>query len=367
MKKNSKSWLILSLCFLLIMVSIVCFIQSRSKSSTQSITLTNVGFDTSITFQADCTDEEFAKYTKIVENTFKENNKRFDQYHAYSKINNIYTINHEAANHPIEVDQTTMKCIKDAIKINQVCSKFDISYGSVMNIWHDYREQGMTLNEKGKSGNLPSQEELNAASQHTGMDKIQIQGNAISLTDSQCMLDLGGIAKGYTAQLTKEKLNKAGLHNGFINAGGNVVLIGKKSDGSNWNIGVQNPDSSDSLLNIEVDQTNQAIVTSGDYQRYYTVNGTRYSHIIDPDTLMPAKQCRSVTVLTKNSTKADGLSTALFSLNFEDGYALAKKEKVQAIWIFDKAQAPNKKADFTTKDFKIYTTKSIRKKVSLSN
>lgn len=141
------------------------------------------------------------------------------------------------------------------------------------------------------------------------------------------MLDLGGIAKGYTAQLTKEKLNKAGLHNGFINAGGNVVLIGKKSDGSNWNIGVQNPDSSDSLLNIEVDQTNQAIVTSGDYQRYYTVNGTRYSHIIDPDTLMPAKQCRSVTVLTKNSTKADGLSTALFSLNFEDGYALAKKKR----------------------------------------
>ena len=137
MKKNSKSWLILSLCFLLIMVSIVCFIQSRSKSSTQSITLTDVGFDTSITFQADCTDEEFAKYTKIVENTFKENNKRFDQYHAYSKINNIYTINHEAANHPIEVDQTIMKCIKDAIKINQVCSKFDISYGSVMNIWHD--------------------------------------------------------------------------------------------------------------------------------------------------------------------------------------------------------------------------------------
>lgn len=366
MKKNIKSWVILSFCFLLIIVSIICFIQSRSESTTQSITLTEIGFDTSITLQADCTDEEFSKYVKILKKTFKDNNKRFDQYHSYKGINNIYTINAEAAIHPVKVDNITLQCIKNAMNINQTCSKFDISYGSVMNIWHTYREEGITLNNEGKDGNLPSDEEIENALQHCGMDKIQINGNEISFTDSETKIDLGGIAKGYTTQLAKKKLNKAGLTNGFINAGGNVVLLGEKSDGSSWKIGIQNPDTSDSLLSLEVKDSNESIVTSGDYQRYYTVDNKKYAHIIDPDTGYPANQCRSVTIITKDSTKADGLSTALFCLDFNQSYKLAKIQNVEAVWIYDKDNAPNKKADFETKKYKIYTTKNIKKQIELN-
>ncbi len=366
MKKNIKSWFILSFCFLLIIISIICFINSRNSASTQSITLTNIGFDTSITFQADCTEEEFTKYTKILKKTFKTNHKRFDQYHAYSGYNNVYTINQEAYDHPVQVDGITLDCIKNAIKVNQISSKFDISYGAVMNIWHNYREEGITLNNSGKDGKVPSADEISNALTHCGFNHIQINGNEISFDDPETKIDLGGIAKGYTTQLAKEKLNQAGLKNGFINAGGNIVLLGNKSDGSAWNIGIQSPDDSNALLNIKIKDANSSIVTSGDYQRYYTVGNKKYAHIIDPDTGYPASQCRSVTIITKDSTKADGLSTALFCLDFDTAYTLAKQENVEAIWVFDKEQAPNQKADFETKKYKIYTTKQIKKVCELS-
>ncbi len=366
MKKNIKSWFILSFCFLLIIISIICFINSRNTSTTQSITLTNVGFDTSITFQADCTEQEFAKYTKILKKTFKTNHKRFDQYHAYKGFNNIYTINHEAYDHPVEIDDITLTCIQDALKVHEISNKFDISYGAVMNIWHNYREEGITLNNKGEDGKLPSEDEINNALEHCGLNHIQINGNTISFDDPETQIDLGGIAKGYTAQMAKKKLNEAGLKNGFINAGGNIVLLGKKSDGSAWNIGIQSPDESSALVNVKIEDSNKSIVTSGDYQRYYTVDNKKYAHIIDPDTGYPASLCRSVTIITSDSTKADGLSTALFCLDFDSAYKLAKQEKVEAIWIFDQDQAPDKKADFETKKYKIYTTKEIKKEIELS-
>lgn len=366
MKKNIKSWLILSSCFLLLIISIIFFIQSRQSTNQdqQSITLTDVGFDTPVTFQAQCSQEDFEKYTKILKQVFKENNKRFDQYNAYSGINNVYTINHQAGSQPVTVDDTTLDCIKLALQIHEICPKFDISYGNVMDVWHTYREEGMKLNEKGKDGKLPTDEEIQTALSHGGTDKIQINGNQISFTDPDTMIDLGGIAKGYTTQLAKKALNKAGLHNGFINAGGNVVLLGPKPDGSAWTIGIQDPDSQNSVVSFETDE-DKTIVTSGDYQRYYTVDGKRYAHIIDPDTGYPANNCRSVTVITSDSGKADGLSTSLFCLDYEQGKALAKKEGVQAIWIFDKDHSPNETPNLKTKKYNIYMTKKIKKKVKL--
>lgn len=97
----------------------------------------------------------------------------------------------------------------------------------------------------------PSDEKIQEALNHISLDTIQINGHEVSYLDSQLSIDLGAIAKGYTAQLAKEALNKAGLTNGYINAGGNVVLLGKKEDGSNWKIGIQSPDSSDALVQYE--------------------------------------------------------------------------------------------------------------------
>lgn len=367
MKRNIKSWIVLSCCFLLLIISIVTFIQSRNIQTNQSrsITLTNVGFDTPVTFQADCSKQDFTKYTKILRKIYTENNKRFDPYHPYKNINNIYTLNHEAARHPVTVDNTTLDCIRLAIRMNRSCQKFDVSYGNTMNIWQTYRDQGILLNSRGKDGKLPDPNEIRDSLSQSGIDKIRIRGNDISYTDNDVQLDLGGIAKGYTTQLAKTALNTAGLHNGFINAGGNVVLLGSKPDGSPWSIGIQNPDTNTALISLNV-TSKQTIVTSGDYQRYYTVKGKSYGHIIDIDTGYPAHYCRSVSVIAKDSGEADAYSTALFCLRYEEGVKLAKKEKIQAIWIFDKKDHPKKQPLMKTDKYYIYATKQIKDKIRLA-
>lgn len=357
-KKNTiLSWLVLSICFLILVSSILFYTQTRSEPKTEelNVTLTDVGFDTPVTLSATCSQQEFAKYTKILKKTFKENNKRFDQYHAYKNINNLYTLNHEAYKHPVTMDDTFLDCLKLALKMQKQNSQFDITQGALLNLWHNARENTKVP---------PSEDEIANALKHIDINSIQIQGNQVSYTDSDLSIDLGGIAKGYTAQLAKDALNKAGLHNGYVNAGGNVVLLGKKEDGSNWKIGIQSPDSNSALVQYETKDPT-SLVTSGDYQRYFTYKKKRYSHIIDPQTGYPANYVRSVTVITKDSKKADALSTTLFCMSVKDGkkYIASLNYDVQAIWIVDKDS--NEKADLKTKDYKIITTDKIKKRVTL--
>lgn len=358
-KQNTKKWLVISICFLLLLSSIYAYTQNRENKtrSELSITLTNVGFDTPITFSATCSQKEFDTYTKIVKKMFKENNKRFDQYHAYSGINNVYTLNHEAYQHPIEIDDILLDCLQLAIQMQNQNSQFNISQGKLLSLWHNSRENTQIP---------PTNNEISEAMLHGDINNIQIQDHFVSFLDSELSIDLGGIAKGYTAQLVKEKLNTAGLNNGYINAGGNVVLLGKKADSTSWKIGIQSPDSSQALIQYETSKAT-CLVTSGDYQRYFTYKKKKYSHIIDPQTGYPAQYIRSVTVITKDSGIADALSTTLFCMSVEDGmkYIKTLDYKVDAIWIVDKNT--DYKTDLQTDAYKIITTKNIKNKVTLAS
>lgn len=351
------SWIVLSLCFLVLLSSIIYFTQNRTpKTEQKSIVFTDVGFDTPVQFSATCTQSEFEQYSKIVKQTFKQNNKRFDQYHEYKNINNIYTLNHKAYDEAIQVDDILLDCLQLALQMQTQNSKFDITQGNVLNLWHDAREN---------EGPPPSDEQIQEAMKHIDKNNIQIEGNNIRFLDPDLSIDLGGIAKGYTAKLAKEKLNEAGLTNGYINAGGNVVLLGKKTDNSDWIIGIQNPDTSESIVQYTTKEPT-CMVTSGDYQRYFTYDGKTYGHIIDPDTGYPAQYVRSVTVITKDSGKADALSTTLFCMSIEDGkkYIESLDYDVQAIWIID--QNADIDADLETNDFKIIVSDAIKDKVQLS-
>jgi FAD:protein FMN transferase len=355
--KQTKTWLLLSICFLILICSIIGYIQSKPSSNNEelTITLTNVGFDTPVTLSATCSQSQFSKYTKILKKTFKENNKRFDQYNAYKGINNVYTLNHEAYNNPIEVDDILLDCIKVALNMQSKNSQFNITQGNLLNLWHNSRENTQIP---------PTNEEIQNALQHNDINSIKIDGNNITFLDSDLSIDLGGIAKGYTAQLAKEKLNKAGLTSGYINAGGNVVLLGKKNDATKWKIGIQSPDESSALIQYETKNAT-CLVTSGDYQRYFTYKKKKYSHIIDPQTGYPATYCRSVTVITQDSGIADALSTTLFCMSVEDGkkYLQSLDYQVDAIWILDSSSDIN--ADLENKDYKIVTTDHIKNKVTL--
>lgn len=161
--------------------------------------------------------------------------------------------------------------------------------------------------------------------------------STVYLSDKHMKLDVGAIAKGYaTVQVCKiAKAN--GYKNFLISVGGNVSAIGKKGLKKElWNVAIQNPDKyseQKSLYTLGI--TDLSLVASGNYERYYTVDGKRYHHIINPATLMPSEYFTSVSVICKDSGLADALSTTVYNMSFEEGKALIESlDDVEALWVF---------------------------------
>ena len=155
------------------------------------------------------------------------------------------------------------------------------------------------------------------------------------LEDSEMSLDVGAIAKGYAVELVASELEKEGVSGYALSVGGNVRCIGEKANGDRWEIGVQNPDLfSSQAYFTKVYLTDQSLVTSGNYQRFYTVAEKQYHHIIDPKTLFPKDEYASVSVIAGHSGLADALSTALFNMSYDEGLALAEKEGAEVAWVY---------------------------------
>ena len=350
-KKNKviQSWIFVSVCFLVLIVGVTTYL-SKDDVQKRSITYTDIGFDTPIQFQATCSKKEFEEYSNIVKTVFQNENDIFDVFDPDSVL---YQVNEQAYQHPVTIPSSLKDCIEVSQKAYALSSQFDISQGALLKDWHTIRDQ-----------QHPDLSIIDNTTYPSGMEHIVLNDDQISFTDS-ISLDLGGIAKGYTAQICKEKLNEAGLDNGFINAGGNVVLLGKKQDGSEWTIGIQSPDSQDSLVQFSTLQP-LAMVTSGDYQRYVEINGQHYGHIIDPQTKYPPNYMRSVTIIHEDSTWADAMSTTLFCMPVEEGMQFCKDNHLQAVWVCDKDQKLNIKPLFTTDSYQIYATEEIKENLELS-
>ena len=274
------------------------------------------------------TEEEFQATAQAIHDDLLVYHQLFDIYNDYEGINNLKTVNDQAGVAPVAVDPIIIELLLDCREYFDLTDGMvNPAMGSVLKLWHESRNDGL---DDPANAKLPDVEKLARAAEHMDFDCIVIDeaASTVFLTDPDMALDVGAIAKGWATQRTAEQAPEGML----ISVGGNVCATGPKTaEGGPWIIGIQDPDGGENLHTIYV--TDGAVVTSGDYQRVYYVDGKPYHHIIDPATRMPGEYWRSVSVVCADSGLADALSTALFLLPLEEGQALAAQCGAEVLWI----------------------------------
>ena len=281
--------------------------------------------------------EEFKEYSQIIRDDLKEYHQLYDIYNDYEGINNIKTINDNAGIKPVKTDERIIELLKFSKELYEKTNgKTNIAFGAVLKIWHKYRTEGI---EDPENASLPTDEELKIANEHTNIEDMIIdeENSTVFLKDPLMSLDVGAIAKGYATEQASKMARDSGMHSGLLSVGGNVRAINNNATTNEpWNVGIQNPDREAEKSVIEVVKLDDSsLVTSGDYERYYTVDGEKYNHIIDPDTMYPARYFTAVSIISKNSGVSDALSTAIFCMPFEEGLEFINSmPETEAMWIF---------------------------------
>jgi FAD:protein FMN transferase len=286
-------------------------------------------------------EEEFTQCTQLIYDELKVYHELYDIYNDYEGINNIKTINDNAGIKPVKVDQRIIDLIKFSKEAYEVTDgKTNIALGAMLSVWHDYRERGT---EDPEHAALPPMEELQEKAKHSNIEDVIIneEESTVYLQDPQMILDVGSVAKGYATEQVSQDIKEKGYVHVMLSVGGNLKAVGTKLADNNeeipWSAGIQNPDMESENTNLYIlNLEDYCLVTSGVYQRYYTVDGKQYHHIIDPVTLMPSDYFLSVSIVCRDSGMADVLSTALFNMSYEDGLQYAEKlEDTQVLWVFN--------------------------------
>jgi thiamine biosynthesis lipoprotein len=278
-------------------------------------------------------EEAFAANCEQASQILETYHNLFDIYYEYSGVNNLCTVNKNAGGEAIPVDKELIDFLLYAKQLYETTNgEMNIMMGSVLKLWHDCRT---LAGEDPQNAAIPPQEQLAEAAKHTDISLLEIDEEActVRISDPEAAIDVGALGKGYATEKAAQYLRSIGAEGYVLNIGGNIRTIGTKPDGTGWSTGVKNPlDPEQYVLTIQIADT--SCVTSGDYERYFTVDGKRYHHIIDKDTWMPATYFSAITVITPDSAVADALSTALFTMSYEDGAALVEKiGGVEVLWI----------------------------------
>ena len=285
-------------------------------------------FDTVTTVKGYAESEEaFTQAAQAIHDELLRYHRLFDIYHAYEGVLNLKSINEAAGGEALQVDPAIIRLLKSCKEYYHLTGgTVNAAMGSVLKLWHDAREDAY---DNPLNAYLPDQAKLEESAKHTNFDDVIIdeENSTVRIADPQLRLDVGAIAKGWATQRVAENA-PAGF---LISVGGNVCATGPKAGGDPWVVGIQSPEGGDYLHTVYVEKS--CVVTSGDYQRTFPVEGKFYHHIIDPATLYPSEYFRSVTIICDDSALADALSTALFVLPLEEGMTLAEQCGVEAMWL----------------------------------
>lgn len=324
-------------------LSLLAGCASKKKELTRYSTVFYDVFDTVTQVIAYCeSEEEFNTQMQALHQDLIAYNQLYDIYNDYAGVVNVKAINDNAGKAPVQVDDRILSMLELARQMYDLTGgKINIAMGSVLGIWHDHREAA-EKNASDADNTLPTQEELEAAAQHCDINGLVIDEDAktVYLSDPEMSLDVGSVGKGYAVEMVCRAAEARGLTSALVSVGGNLRAIGTKPDGSQWTGGVENPwnasevyTNTSSIFGSPINMSDLALVTSGDYQRYFVVDGKRYHHLIDPDTLFPSTYFNGVTVLCSDSGLADCLTTGLFCQPLEDGLKIVESlDGVEAMW-----------------------------------
>lgn len=237
-------------------------------------------------------------------------------------------INKNAGVSPVKVDRELFNLIERAIKISKLTQgAFDISYASMDRIW---KFDGSVME-------MPSEEAIKQSVAKVGYQNILLdpENDTVFLKKEGMKIGFGAIGKGYAADMAKALLLKHGVTSGIINASGDLNAWGTQPDGKDWMVAIVNPLNKNKVFSW-LPVRDQAVVTSGNYEKFIILNGERYTHIIDPRTGYPSKGLRSATIFTKNAELADALATSIFVMGVETGVDFVNQLKgVECIIVDD--------------------------------
>lgn len=225
-------------------------------------------------------------------------------------------VNAAAGRNAVKVSLETMTVVRKALQIAEMTEgAFNIAVGPAIDAWN--------VSDKPR---LPTAEELAALKPLVDLQDVHtdVSEGTIRLQKPGMRIDVGGIGKGYAADLVVTVMVKAGAVAGVVALSGDIKTFGRLPDGRGFRVGIQHPRKEGELL-AEIDLQDEAISTAGDYERFFEKDGVRYHHILDPSTLQPARGCQSVSVIAKEGVWADGLDTGIFVLGAERGMELVEQ------------------------------------------
>lgn len=319
MDHDKRKKIVLALILATIIV-IITFLYNNYMKEPEPVAKSGFYFNTVIAIQLNDTTDE-----TLIDDCFSLADTYEHYFSRTLKDSDVYRINH-ANGDPVSVHEETAELIRAGIKYGQLSNgSFDITIGALSDLWDIPNNDGV----------IPNENAIKKAAATVDYTQILVEGNTITLKNPDAKLDLGGIAKGYAADKMKEYLNAHGSHEGFINLGGNVLSLGKKSDGTPYRIGIKKPFSEEGETITSVDIADKSVVTSGRYERYFEKNGRIYHHILNPFTGYPYENdLNAVTILSDSSMEGDALSTICFALGMEKGMDFIKSmPDIDAIFI----------------------------------
>ncbi len=304
MKKSSVLYLGVFVLLAIIVVLIV-----RSHVGMQKISRTEFLMDTIVDGIVHAKDRRSGE--EVLNLAYREMARLEGLLDRHTADSEVTAINQAAGKNALTVSDETLDVIEKSLQVAaDTGGAFDITIAPLLTLWSfgtaDVR--------------VPSAEEIAETRKLVDYRQVQVNNSnsTVFLTTEGAELDLGGIAKGYIVDRAVELLLSHGITSAYLDAGGDIRVIGSKPDGSAWRIGVRHPRDRRDIIAV-VELRDRAIVTSGDYERFFVADDVRYHHIIDPETGRPARGLTSVTVAAPDAFTADAYSTALFILGLEKG------------------------------------------------